>query len=192
MEHGQGYHRMGNARMDAEYQVRVASTADIEAIESVLADSYCALFPQTYSDDTLQAALPLITRANRTLIESGNYYVAELTDVEIVGCGGWSHERPGTKQTEPKLAHVRHFAIRPHCIRRGIGRAIFQRIARDTSLAGIHTLECYASLNSVPFYSALGFQFERLIEVELGHGVLMPGVVMRHELSALPTGVMSR
>lgn len=168
--------------MDAEYQIRVASTSDIEGIESVLASSYGALFRQAYSEDVLKVALPLITRANRILIESGNYYVAERVYTEIIGCGGWSHERPGTKQTEPGLAHVRHLAIRPDCLRRGIATAILQRIARDSSVAGIHTLECYASLNSVPFYSSLGFQFERTIDVELGHGVLMSGVVMRHQL----------
>jgi GNAT superfamily N-acetyltransferase len=72
----------------------------------------------------LSAALPLMTRANPTLLQSGTYYLSETQDGTIIGCGGWTFERPGGGEVVPGLVHIRHFATHPDWIGRGIGTAL--------------------------------------------------------------------
>ena len=51
-----------------------------------------------------------MTQANATLISARTYYLAVSDNGLVVGCGGWTRERPGSGEVEPALAHIRHFA----------------------------------------------------------------------------------
>jgi len=81
-------------------RVRTAGPADLAAVERVFEASYPALMADAYDGALLARALPLMIRAQPGLLGSGNYHVAEA-EGEIVGCGGWSHEKPGSAETEP-------------------------------------------------------------------------------------------
>jgi N-acetylglutamate synthase-like GNAT family acetyltransferase len=135
-----------------------------------------------YDDDVLAPALELMTKANPSLLASGTYYVAELATGSLVGCGGWTPERPGTKSVEPGLGHIRHFAVHPDWTRRGVGRAILAFCDRAARAAGIRTFECYSSLNAETFYRALGFVRIREMDLELKPPVVLRGVLMRRNL----------
>jgi predicted N-acetyltransferase YhbS len=168
--------------MPQRYAVRTAVPADAPQVGAVLEASYATLMRPDYDEAVLAAALPVMTAANPVLLASGNYFVAVDRDERIVGCGGWSRERPGTGATEPGLAHLRHFATHPDWARCGIGRAIYARCARDARRAGARRLECYASLNAERFYAALGFAAVHKIDIPMRPGLLVPSVVMRRRL----------
>ncbi|HEX6998312.1 MAG TPA: GNAT family N-acetyltransferase [Gammaproteobacteria bacterium] len=169
--------------MGSDYAVRVATLEDAEAVGALLRASYPRLMARSYDEALLAPALELMTKANPSLLGSGTYYLAELSTGLVVGCGGWTVERPGTGAVEPGAGHLRHFAVHPDWTRRGIGRAIFAVCERDARVAGVTTFECYSSLNAEKFYRALGFERIREMDIELRPPVALPGVLMRRDLS---------
>lgn len=164
--------------MPLQYQVRPATPEDETAVSAVLEASYGALMPSGYDAETLAAVLPVMAKANPTLLASGTYYVADAAGQGIVGCGGWSRERPGTGETEAGRAHIRHFGTHPDWLGRSVGRAIFQACLDDARAAGIRRFECYSSLNAEGFYAALGFEAVRRTTIPMGAGTEMATVVM--------------
>lgn len=136
----------------------------------------------TYGAALLDRALPVITRANPALLASGTWHLAVSEPGMVIGCGGWTAARPDTVETRPAVGHVRHFATHPDWIGRGVGRALYLHAERQALEAGIRRFICYASLNAVPFYGALGFRSLRRIEVPLPGGVPFPAMLMEHEL----------
>lgn len=138
-----------------------------------------------YAPPLLDAALPYITRANPILLASGTFFLAEDPNGNAVGCGGWTRERPGKGDVEPELGHIRHFATRPDHTGRGIGRSLYSACVRQAKSAGIIRLECYASLNAVGFYSALGFKKTEDMDVELSGQTKLPSVLMMQSIQRL-------
>ncbi len=169
--------------MAADFTIRVAVPADEASITALLEVSYAALMPQSYGAEVLTAALPLMGRANPALLTSGTYYLATIDDRQVVGCGGWTLQRPGTGETEPHLAHIRHFGTHPDWLGQGIGRAIYDRCERDAMAAGARRFECYASLNAEGFYAALGFLPVRKHDLPMGPAVKLTALLMERAIS---------
>ncbi len=167
--------------MRSDYEVRVARPDDAAAVDRLLQASYPELMAASYDEESLVPALKLMTKANFSLLISGTYYVAELSAGLLVGCGGWTLERPGTLTVEPHIGHMRHFAVDPSWTRRGIGRAIYGRCETAARAAGVMAFECYSSLNAEKFYSALNFKRIRELDIELQPPVVLRGVLMRRE-----------
>lgn len=170
--------------MDLSYELRVARPQDAEAVSALLTASYPRLMRSAYDEDELRAALELMTKANPRLLSCGTFYVAEMANGILVGCGGWTSERPGARTVEPGLGHIRHFAVHPDWLRRGIGRAIYRLCESSASAAGVRALECYSSLNAERFYEALGFVRIREMPIELRPPVALRGVLMRRSLGS--------
>ena len=163
------------------FDVRPAVPSDHEAVSRLLAASYPKLMTDSYDPATLAKALPLMVEANPKLLASGTFHVA-LDNEKIVGCGGWTHERPGDGLVQPQLGHLRHFATHPDFAGQGIGRLIFSA-CRDQAVAdGVVTLECYASLNAERFYAALGFAPQRRIDVRMASDIDFPSILMVADL----------
>ncbi len=162
--------------------MRVATLSDAAGVGALLLASYPILLESAYDEARLAPALELMTRANPALLASGTFYVAESQGGLVVGCGGWTLERPGGNAVEATLGHIRHFGTHPEWTRQGIGRAIYRLCEADARSAGIASFECDASLNAEKFYSALGFESIRRRDVELSAGVFLPGVLMRYQL----------
>lgn len=159
--------------------LRLAGPADAAAVTALLAACYPRLMASAYPPAVLAVALPLMTRANPALLASGSYYLAEGADGALLGCGGWTPDRPGRGDVRPGLAHIRHFATHPTATGQGIGRALFTRCLADATAAGFDRFECYASLNAVGFYAALGFIEAERTAVAMGDGIAFPCVLMR-------------
>jgi len=168
--------------MRSDYEVRVASPNDAAAVDRLVQASYPKLMAASYDQESLAPALTLMTKANPSLLTSGTYYVAEVSPGFLVGCGGWTLERPGTRTIEPRIGHIRHFAVDPSWTRRGIGRAIYDVCETAARAAGIMAFECYSSLNAEKFYAALGFKRIRELDVEFQPLIVLRGVLMRREL----------
>jgi N-acetylglutamate synthase-like GNAT family acetyltransferase len=148
----------------------------------LLESSYPVLMAAAYDEALLAPALRLMTKASVPLLASGTYYVAETRDGAIIGCGGWTRERPGTGTVEPGLGHVRHFGVYPAYTHRGVGRTIYRLCEAGARSAGVTVFECYASLNAEKFYSALGFESIHRMDLELQPGVTLPAMLMRRQI----------
>jgi GNAT superfamily N-acetyltransferase len=161
-------------------QIRVAGPEDTEAVETVLRASYSVLLESTYAPDILAGALPLMVRANPTLLSSGTYYLVTMPDCTAAACGGWTLEPPGgvSASMDPTRAHIRHFATHPDWIGRGIGRALFDRCVADARAVGVERFECYSTLVGQPFYRALGFSAVEAISVDMAPGITLPSIRM--------------
>ena len=83
--------------------VRTARSGDLAAVDAVLARAYPRLLKPDYPPSVLVTALPLISRAQPSLLASGTYYVAEDDAGQIVGAGGWTKDRASSE-----LGHIRH------------------------------------------------------------------------------------
>ena len=167
--------------MPQAHSVRIAGPGDHDRIEALLKASYYALFKAGYDAATLDAALPVITRANPALLASGRFYLTG-TDTLATGCGGWSIERPGSGDIENGLGHIRHFAVHPGWLRRGIGGAILNRSVDEARRNGVRRLECNSSLVAVDFYAAHGFHDTGAILTDLGGGKTLPGRLMLRDI----------
>src|SRR5262249_32656037 len=117
--------------------IRMSNPADSDAVSALLAVSYSTLFASHYESNTLSRVLPIIGKANPTLLASGTYYLAERDPKNLVGCGGWSTARPGSDEIIEGEAHIRHFATHPEWTRRGVGAALLNRCFSDARLIGI-------------------------------------------------------
>ena len=104
---------------------------------AVLEASYPRLMAAAYAPELLARALPLMVEPNPALLASDTCYVAEMDYGAAVGCGGWTRERPGCREVEPGLAHIRHFATRRKS-GRGVGRAIYRRCEAQAACSGHH------------------------------------------------------
>lgn len=164
-----------------QISIRAAHAQDAVAVENVLNSSYPRLMSGTYAADLLARALPKMTRPHPKLLGSGTYLLAEI-EKRAVGCGGWSLAAPGSAQTQPGVAHIRHFATATEWIGRGIGRAIYDRCETQARAAGVQLFECYSSLNGEAFYAALGFQRIGITEVPMGPDLSLPSVHMSRVL----------
>lgn len=137
--------------------IRPATPEDASAVEAVSKASYGHHFPAVYDAEVLRSVLPVITKASPTLLHSGHFFVAETAEGEVVGCGGWSEERPGTRETDGETGHLRHFAVAPSAGSAGVGRQIFETCRQQVQDAGLSRLEVWSSLNAARFYARMGF-----------------------------------
>jgi N-acetylglutamate synthase-like GNAT family acetyltransferase len=165
-----------------DFSIRTAKPDDHASVDEVLRQSYTTLMPRGYSKDILQPALPLMARANPVLLNSGTYYVVQTENHIVIGCGGWSPERPGNGEVKEGLGHIRHFATHPDWLGRGIGSMIFHRCVEDALAAEIREFECYSSLNAEQFYAALGFTRVKLVDIQMGPDIQFPSVLMRQQI----------
>jgi len=157
--------------MTGGYTIRTATPDDAVAVTDVLTASYPVLLADAYDMATLAMALPYMIRANPALLASGTYYIAETAAGEAIGCGGWTHERPGTGEREAGLAHIRHVGIHPDWAGHGVGRALMETCVRAASAEGVTRFETYATRNAEGFYRALGFETVERLDVPMGDTV---------------------
>ena len=165
-----------------KYSVRVATTNDAASVTALLQASYPKLMQSAYDTNVLAPALELMTKAQTTLLVSGTYYVAESQKGQMVGCGGWTRERPGDGIVKEGVGHIRHFGTHPEWTKCGIGRAIYSRCETDGRNAGLTRFECYSSLNAESFYSAIGFEHVRRVDIEMVSNVVLPSVFMQRRI----------
>lgn len=157
--------------------VRTATLSDEAAVTGVLSRSYPSLLAAHYDAALLARALPLMACANPKLLASGTYYVACDLDGHVIGCGGWTPERPGTGEIVPGIGHLRHFGVDPGTIRRGVGARLLAHAISEAEAHGIRDLECYATLSAEAFYRRAGFVTLRPIDVDMG-ALKFPSLLM--------------
>ena len=168
--------------MTSYLAIRIADLQDSASVTALLEASYTNQLKNSYSPEVLARALPLMTKANPRLLKSGTYYVVQA-GAELVGCGGWSKEAPGTGALTKGTAHIRHVATHPDWLRHGIGRSLLSRCFDEAASAGISILECHSTLSAVEFYLAIGFKVVRPLKMKLAPDTSIDGVLLRRALS---------
>ncbi len=162
-------------------KLRVATPDDEPRITSLLARSYPALMAPAYDSKVLAVALPLMTRANESLLASGTYFVVEAGG-DIAGCGGWTKDRPGGGGFDGYTGHIRHFATDPDRLRHGIGKMLLLHCLAIARAENLSHMDCFSSLNAVAFYQASGFEQLGSLDVQLGGTVPFRSIHMRRRL----------
>jgi len=158
--------------------VRPSTPADTAAVDALLARSYPRLLRADYPPSVMVTAIPLIARAKPALLASGTYYVAVGSDGTILGAGGWTGQGPQGSGARG-LGHVRHVVTDDRALRRGVGRAIMERVFETAGAAGVTALACLSSRTAVPFYVALGFRPSAQgseVAIPLAPGIAFPAV----------------
>ena len=173
--------------------IRLATPADVPALQVLIPVSARALSKGFYTDAETESAIRHVFGPDSRLIEDGTYFVAE-EDGAIAGCGGWSRRRTlyGGDQTksgeEPLLdpssepAKVRAFFVHPHFARRGVGSRILEACLTAARAAGFRRVELAATLPGVPFYAARGFVERERLTVPMADGRGLPIVRMEREI----------
>jgi ribosomal protein S18 acetylase RimI-like enzyme len=145
----------------ASITIHVAKSDDASAISALFARSYSTFLVNDYAPEILERAMPFLTFAKPDLLNSGTYYIAKTDRGEVVGAGGWTAMRPGSKADDVQtgLAHVRHFAVDPDHARQGIASMLFGRCVQDAKASqNVTHFECYSTLTARRFYEKLGFR----------------------------------
>ena len=158
--------------------IKQASIADEAAVTDVLTASYAGLWAGHYSRRDLDVLLPMVTRAQPQLLESGHFFVAARNG-HCAGCGGWSVAAPGKDgKITPGTGHVRHFAVHPQHVRKGVGRALYDACLAQARSLGLVRMEAWSSLQAVPFYKSLGFREIERFTVDFPGGIGLQSVRM--------------
>jgi GNAT superfamily N-acetyltransferase len=165
------------------YSVRVAAPSDSDAVSALLMASYSRLLTAHYNSNTLGSALPRMARANPGLLASGTCYVVESASRNLVGCGGWTIDQPGSGEIIEGEAHIRHFATHPGWVGRKVGASLLARCFSDARLLGIRKLHCFSTLTAEGFYRACGFETIGPIDVLIGPSLAFPSVLMIRKLA---------
>ena len=160
---------------------RVATRADMPAVDALLARSYPALLKADYPASVLATVVPAIARAKPELMASGTYWVIREGDAALA-VGGWTRALPG-RGRRPGLGHVRHVAADPARLREGLARAVIEAALDQARAAGVTRMECLSTRTAVPFYRAMGFEGSREVEVAIGPARIgFPAVEMARAL----------
>jgi len=161
------------------FSVRPAVPHDLARLDLLFAASYPALLKADYLPSVMVTAVPLISRAQPALLQSGTYFVAEEMDGSLVGAGGWTRRPPGGGLPVEGVGHIRHVVTDHRRTRQGIGRAIIERVVETARAAGIRQLDCLSTRTALPFYRACDFAALRAVEVQLTPVVTFPAIAMR-------------
>jgi GNAT superfamily N-acetyltransferase len=178
-----------------EVILRVATDADIPALETLIPNSVRVLQAPFYSSAQMEAALGPVFGVDGQLIRDGTYFVV-CAGAQIVGCGGWSrhqavfggdrHRADEGAPLDPAHdpARVRAFFVDPQWARRGIGRRILAACESGIRNAGFHSAVLVATLAGEPLYAACGYAVEERYEVPLDNGLMLPAVRMSKRLAS--------
>lgn len=138
-----------------------ANRAEIVAMQALSMRKLASPF---YDSEVIEAHIAMGT-LDDALIADGTYYIA-LIDGVIVGTGGWSTRVPGyaaqladadVTAPSPKPT-VRAVYVHPQAARRGVARAIMQRVEAEIADAGYATAGLIATLSGIPLYRRLGWR----------------------------------
>ena len=109
---------------------------------------------------------------------SGRYFGVFDAEGVLVGAGGMTLGAPKGYVAGAGIAHVRHVVTDHRRTREGIGRVLMEHLFTVAIDDGARRLHCLSTRTAVPFYSALGFEAVRPVDVELRPGIDFPSVLM--------------
>src|ERR1700728_3172712 len=127
---------------DMSVVLRLASRADVPALEVLIARSVRGLSLDDYRAAQIEGALRGAFGIDSQLLEDATYFAAEENGA-LAGCGGWSYRatlfggdaRAGRDASllDPRTqaAKIRAFFVEPSKARRRIGSVLLERCERE-------------------------------------------------------------
>ena len=165
-----------------DVQIRLATMADIPALEELIRDSVSNLSAGFYTDTQIEAALSHIFGVDTQLILDETYFIAEI-DHTIAGSGGWSKretlfggdqfksgERDRLLDPVNEAARLRAFYVHPRWSRRGVGSRVLMECENAARLAGFSRIELVATLPGERLYAARGYERVDPMQLETPSG----------------------
>jgi len=180
---------MTEASTSADTLLRLATPADIPALEALIVASVRGLGAGYYTPDEIESGLRYVFGVDSQLIADGTYFVIDGPSGPVA-CGGWSKRKTlfGGDQRKSGLdsvldpkespARIRAFFVDPAWARRGLASRLLDACATAARTAEFRALELAATLPGVPFYTALGFIAHERTDVPLPDGTHHPIVRM--------------
>ena len=180
---------------------RVATLADVPALQALIALSARGLSGGFYSPAQVEAAVRYVFGVDTQLIVDGTYFVIDSAHGPAAA-GGWSARRTlfGGDQMkgaeDPRLdpatesARIRAFFVHPQWARRGLAKRLYTECARAALAAGFRSLELMATSPGEPFYATLGFTVIERVRTTLPNGIEVPFARMQRTID--PTDVDNR
>ncbi|HUR80500.1 MAG TPA: GNAT family N-acetyltransferase [Thermoanaerobaculia bacterium] len=174
--------------------VRLATRADLPAIERLMQASISSLSRGFYDEQQTASAMRYIGVPDVQLIDDGTYYVIDDdrqpptgNRQTLIAAGGWSARAKlftGTSDQDQvsgfsDVARIRAMFVDPSQARRGLGRRILEASEEAARSAGFTTLELMATLPGVPLYERCGYVSVERSHIELPDGVRLGVVLMR-------------
>ena len=181
--------------------LRVATRADVDAIDALMKASTRDNFPAFYDERQTASSVIHIAHVDTMLVDDGTYFVLEA-DSELVGCGGWSRrdklfsgsaDQEGLARlldpaTEP--ARVRAMFVRGDWTRRGLGTRILRACEAAARVEDFRMLSLMATLPGVPLYERFGFRVTDRVHITLPDGVQLEACSMEKAIdeAGVPAG----
>jgi putative acetyltransferase len=152
--------------------IRPAQSQDVPTLERLIKAAILRLGAREYGQARAELwaqRQPLDTRA---LIAANTCLVGER-DKQIVALGGWApHEK------WPEHAWLRGVFVDPNLVRRGAGTQIVAAIEAHAKEAGRIEFGVMASLNAIPFFTAVGYRELRRQGYAPAPGLMLEGALM--------------
>lgn len=179
---------------DFPINLRLATSQDIPALQTLIDQSVRALSVDYYTSAQIESALKNVFGVDTQLISDQTYFVAEAGG-EIVGGGGWSKrqtlfggDQAKSDETDTLLipgeqpARLRAFYVHPQWSRRGIGKLITRACESAARDAGFTRAELIATLPGQPLYEANGYEIVGPFAIPLPDGLSLPAFRMAKNL----------
>jgi GNAT superfamily N-acetyltransferase len=175
--------------------LRKATTADIPALDVLIARSARGLSTGDYTHEQIEGALRGAFGVDSQLLADETYFVVEDLG-EMVGCGGWSFRstlfggdaRAGRDSSilDPKTqpAKIRAFFVDPSHARRGIGSLLLDHCENQARACGYREVELMATLPGARLYMARGYAPGARVHFDVGSGESIEFIPMRKPLVA--------
>ena len=171
------------------FTIRLAATADIPALQKLIAASVRGLSEGYYSPKQIESSIKYIFGIDTQLLADGTYYVIEA-DNTIVACGGWSkrktlyggdqHKSTADPLLDPKTdaARIRAFFVDPAWVRQGIGKMMINHCETEAMKNGFTAMELGATLPGEPLYKAMGYTSISNINADMPDGETLEVIKM--------------
>ena len=175
------------------FTIRLAATADIPALQKLIAASVRGLSEGYYSPKQIESSIKYIFGIDTQLLADGTYYVIEA-DNTIVACGGWSkrktlyggdqHKSTADPLLDPKTdaARIRAFFVDPAWVRQGIGKMMINHCETEAINNGFTAMELGATLPGEPLYKAMGYTSISNINADMPDGETLEVIKMSKKL----------
>jgi GNAT superfamily N-acetyltransferase len=173
--------------------LRLATPADVPAIERLIAVSARGLCGVDYTAAQIEAAIGTAWGCDTELIRDGTYFVTE-GEGELVACGGWGKRRtlfggdsqPGrvSELLDPArdAARIRAFFVHPEWARKGLGKLLLARCEAEARAHGFRAAELMATLTGEKLYRQCGYVADAAVECPLRDGQIIRFIPMRKPL----------
>jgi ribosomal protein S18 acetylase RimI-like enzyme len=184
--------RRGNGmRTNVKVRERKATIGDLTAIRHLRQASLRVLAAEAYDRAAIESLTQDTSIDDAGMVRDGALFVLEL-DGEVVACGGWAVDMPQSvagdraalDQRGPHSAWVQSLHVDPGFAREGFGSRLMSLLEREIAARGFGGVQIAATLNAMPFCTAMGYRPLGLIRELVPGSAHVAGAIMAKPVAA--------